>query len=103
MKGSAEVEEMGEKEFEAYTSVCAITLARAHARTGDASAISGYIGKSNALDKAITQFAIAYADQTQQDYDKLAAAVKSGEIIAEMGIWISKRISPNLEKKTAVL
>ncbi len=86
MKGSLDVEAMGDGAFETYTSICAISLARAHARTGDASAISGYIGKGSGLDKAIAQFAIAYADQTQRDYDRLAAAVKSGEIVAAMGV-----------------
>jgi len=86
MKGSLDVEAMGEGAFEMYTSICAISLARAHARTGDASAISGYSGKGSGLDKAIARFAIAYADQTQRDYDRLAAAVESGEIVAEMGV-----------------
>jgi len=86
MKGSLDVEKMSEDGFETYTSICAISLARAHARTGDASAISGYIGKGSDLDKAIAQFAIAYADQTQRDYDRLTAAVESGEIVAEMGV-----------------
>ena len=86
MKGAVDVEEMDKTGFEAYASVCAISLARAHARTGDASAISGYIGKSGRLDKAIATFAVAYADQTQEDYEMLVQAVQSGEIEAERGV-----------------
>ena len=86
MKGSMDVAEMDVDGFKTYVSICAISLARAHARTGDASAISGYGGKSRSLDKAIAHFAIAYADQTQRDYERLAAAVESGEIVVEMDV-----------------
>ncbi|HIN64410.1 MAG TPA: DUF2252 domain-containing protein, partial [Candidatus Obscuribacterales bacterium] len=57
-------------------------LARAHARSGDAAVISGYLGNSDEFDKAIGQFAIAYADQTEKDYAALSAAVASGRIKA---------------------
>lgn len=52
---------------------CAHVLARAHARTGDAMAIAGYIGKGKRFDEAMTQFSIAYADQTARDHQELAA------------------------------
>ena len=57
-------------------------LARSHARSGDAAVISGYLGNSDEFDKAIGQFAIAYADQTEKDYAALSAAVASGRIKA---------------------
>lgn len=57
-------------------------LARAHARSGDAAVISGYLGNGDEFDKAIGQFAIAYADQTEKDFAALTAAVKSGRIKA---------------------
>jgi uncharacterized protein (DUF2252 family) len=56
---------------------CAHVLARSHARTGDAMAIAGYIGKGRRFDEAMAQFAVAYADQTARDHRELVAAVTS--------------------------
>lgn len=68
-----------------YGSLCGWALALAHAKSGDAAMISGYVGKSNALDKAMARFACAYADQTESDYQALSLAAKSGRIkIAEV-------------------
>lgn len=86
MKGSAEVSAMDYNIFRSYVGVCAWCLARAHARTGDETAISGYIGKSQAFPEAIGNFAVAYADQTERDYQLLVEAVKSGRVAAETGI-----------------
>jgi uncharacterized protein (DUF2252 family) len=60
-------------------------LARAHARTGDAAAISGYCGGSHnaKLDEALFGFAEAYADQTERDHAALLDAIKSGRLEAE--------------------
>jgi uncharacterized protein (DUF2252 family) len=55
-----------------YASLCGRTLARAHARSADPAVLSGYMGKSGAFDDALASFAMAYADRTQNDYDKLA-------------------------------
>jgi hypothetical protein len=66
--------------------VCGLCLARAHARTGDAAAISGYLGSGDVFDKAIGDFAVAYADQTERDHQALEEAVDSGRIIAQTGI-----------------
>jgi hypothetical protein len=86
MKGSAEVTEMDYDSFRTYLGVCAWCLARAHARTGDETSIAGYIGKKDAFAEAIGNFAVAYADQTERDYQALVKAVKSGRIPAETGI-----------------
>ena len=59
-----------------------MTLARAHAKSGDAATISGYLGKSDAFDQAIGEFALAYADQNERDHAALVAAVKAGRIEA---------------------
>jgi hypothetical protein len=53
-------------------------------RSSDAALISGYLGNSGRFDHAVTDFARRYADQTQRDYDKLVAAVKSGRIRAKV-------------------
>jgi len=66
-----------------YGEVCGWTLARAHARSGDRIAIAAYLGSSSVFDQAITQFAAAYADQNQQDYNALAAAARSGRVTTE--------------------
>jgi uncharacterized protein (DUF2252 family) len=86
MKGSAEVAEMDYESFKSYLSVCTWCLARAHARTGDETGIAGYIGKNDAFAEAIGDFAVAYADQTERDYQALVEAVKSGRIEAQTGI-----------------
>jgi len=67
---------------EIYARVCGWTLARAHARSGDRIAIAGYLGKSDAFDKAIADFAFAYADLNERDYAALADAVASGTVVA---------------------
>ncbi|UCG26392.1 MAG: DUF2252 domain-containing protein [Chloroflexota bacterium] len=86
MKGSLDVTGLDKKGFETYLHVCAACLARAHARTGDAAAISGYIGKGKTLAQAVAEFAVAYADQTEQDHQALVEAIESGRVTAETGI-----------------
>ena len=86
MKGSLAVTGLDEAGFETYLQVCAACLARAHARTGDAAAITGYIGNGKTLAKAIADFADAYADQTEQDHQALVEAIESGRVTAETGI-----------------
>jgi len=86
MKGSLDVTGLDEAGFETYLQVCAVCLARAHARTGDAAAISGYIGKGKTVAEAIADFADAYADQTAHDHQALVEAIESGRVTAETGI-----------------
>jgi uncharacterized protein (DUF2252 family) len=66
-----------------YAKLCGHTLARAHARSGDAVALSGYMGDDSEFAKAIAEFAIAYADQTEHDWAALLDAIKVGRISAE--------------------
>ncbi|HEX3347254.1 MAG TPA: DUF2252 domain-containing protein [Acetobacteraceae bacterium] len=63
-----------------YARLCGRTLARSHARSGDAAMISGYLGNSDSFDDAIAEFALAYADQTKADHEAFVAAIKSGRI-----------------------
>ncbi len=86
MKGSVEVETMLPDAMVIYARLCAGTLARAHARCGDRIAIAAYMGKSDAFDRAVAEFSVAYADQNERDYERLAAAVKRGQIKAEPGL-----------------
>jgi hypothetical protein len=82
MKLSAPVEAASPALLKRYAQVCGLTLARAHAKSGDAATISGYLGKSDAFDQAIGAFALAYADQNERDHAALVAAVKAGRVAA---------------------
>ena len=66
--------------------MCAKCLARAHARTGDETKTHAYIGEDDSFAEAVGEFAVAYADQTEQDHQALVDAVKTGRIIAETGV-----------------
>jgi uncharacterized protein (DUF2252 family) len=85
-KGSAEIEQMIPKGLAMYGELCGWTLARAHARSGDRIAIAAYLGNGASFDRAILEFSNAYAEQNQHDYEALAAAVKSGRIVAQEGL-----------------
>jgi hypothetical protein len=82
MKMSVPMEGLSAVQLKRYAEVCGWTLARAHAKSGDAATISGYLGKSDVFDQAIGKFAFAYADQTVRDNAALAKAVRSGRLEA---------------------
>jgi uncharacterized protein (DUF2252 family) len=63
-----------------FADKCASVLARAHARTGDAMAIHGYIGKGRRFDAAMAEFAHRYADQTATDHAQLQDAIADGVV-----------------------
>jgi hypothetical protein len=67
MKFSAPIDGLSPALLRSHAGMCGWTLARAHARSGDAATISGYLGKSDAFDEAVGEFALAYADQTARD------------------------------------
>ena len=83
MKGSAKVEDMSADELALYAGLCGWALARAHARSGDRVEIAAYLGKSDRFDRAVADFAVAYADQNEQDHEALCAAVESGRLVAD--------------------
>ncbi len=85
-KGSAEVETMVPAGLTLYARMCAWTLARAHARSGDRVAIATYLGGSDSFDRAIARFSEAYADQNERDYQALVDAVASGRLQARTGL-----------------
>jgi uncharacterized protein (DUF2252 family) len=85
-KGSAVIEEMVPKGMTLYGQLCGWTLARAHARSGDRIAIASYLGTGDVFDRAILDFASAYAEQNARDYKQLTAAVDSGRITAVTGL-----------------
>lgn len=69
-----------------YATLCGQALARAHARSGDAAVLAGYLGKSNAFEEALADFSVAYANQNERDYEALLEAIRSGRIEAEMEV-----------------
>ena len=83
MKFSLDISIMKPIQLSRYAEVCGWTLARAHARSGDASMIYGYMGKSDTFDRGIGTFARLYADQAEKDYKIFLNAIDSGEIKAE--------------------
>ena len=82
MKFSMTVEAASIVQLKRYAEFCGVTLARAHAKSGDAALISGYLGKTDKFDAAIGDFALAYADQNERDHAALVAAVKTGRLEA---------------------
>ena len=74
-KGSALVELMSPNAMAAYAEICGRALAHAHARSGDAVAIASYLGSADTFDRALAEFAEAYADQNDRDYATLEIAL----------------------------
>ena len=85
-KTSVNLEIILPRGLELYAQVCAWTLARAHARSGDRIAIAAYLGRSNVFDNAIADFATAYADLNERDYKALQQAAASGRIQVQEGL-----------------
>ena len=81
-KGSAEVDEMGPNHLKRYANSCGEALALAHARSGDAAMISGYLGDDSTFDYALAAFSESYADVNEHDYGLHQKAIKSGQIPA---------------------
>ena len=84
-KISVDAEAMTADEIMIYAKMCGWTLARCHARSGDRIAVSTYLGRNASFDKALVEFAVAYADQNQRDYQALIDAAKDGRIRANKG------------------
>jgi uncharacterized protein (DUF2252 family) len=82
IKISIMVETFGQAEMDMYAGWCGRALALSHARSGNSAALSGYMGKSDAFDRAIASFSIAYADQNEKDHAALDRAVRKGKVKA---------------------
>jgi uncharacterized protein (DUF2252 family) len=67
-----------------YAEICGWILSRAHSRSGEPAAISGYLGTGDAFDQAVADFSIAYADQSERDHATLAQVVRSGKLEVSM-------------------
>jgi len=82
-KITADIAAMGPSDMAVYARLCAWTLARAHARSGDSIAIASYLGSSDVFDRAIATFAEAYADQNERDHAALLHAIAGGRVRAD--------------------
>jgi uncharacterized protein (DUF2252 family) len=85
-KGGTTVEVMRPSVMQEYAQLCGWTLAKAHARTGDAIALAAYLGTAPHFDKALAAFAETYADQNERDHAALAQAVQAGRVTARAGL-----------------
>jgi uncharacterized protein (DUF2252 family) len=85
MKGSVQPEAGRPEDLTAYGRLCGATLARAHARAGHPALLAAYLGASTTFDESLAAFAVAYADQTERDYEVFLNAIRSGRISAEPG------------------
>ena len=77
------IETMKPTNLKMYAGLCGRVLARAHARSSDPAVLTGYMGKSTALEDALADFGVAYAEQNERDHAALMSAIRSGRIEAE--------------------
>jgi uncharacterized protein (DUF2252 family) len=82
MKTTVRIDGMSASAFTRYAKLCGRALARAHAKAGDPALISGYLGRGEAFDVAVTSFAHTYADQTERDHAVMVEAVREGRLVA---------------------
>ncbi|MFI8787349.1 DUF2252 domain-containing protein [Streptomyces sp. NPDC055105] len=85
-KGSVDPAALAADQMDDYGRMTGALLARAHAHSADPRLIAGYCGKNEELDEAIAQFAVTYADRTEQDHASLVRAVREGRVGAEVGV-----------------
>ena len=85
-KFSLDIAAMIPRGLRLYGELCGLTLARAHARSGDEIAIAAYLGASDVFENAIADFSAAYADQNERDFQAFNAAIASDRLIAQRGV-----------------
>ncbi len=85
MKAAPEVETQTPRLMRGHATVCGMALARAHAKAGDAAKIAGYLGGSDKFDRAVGDYAVAYADQVERDYAAFTNAVSNGRLKGDLG------------------
>ena len=85
-KGSVDVDEMNSRRLRRYARVCGGVLALAHARSGDAAMIAGYIGEDETFDRAIAEFSHGYADLNERDHEAHVAAIDNGTVAAVLDL-----------------
>ena len=83
MKVSPDLRSSSPEILSAYGQLCGKILARAHAKSGNAAMVTGYLGASDKFDKVLTRYAVAYADQVERDYETFRSAVRTGRFPVE--------------------
>jgi predicted alpha/beta hydrolase len=86
MKGSVDVATIEPFRLEIYAQLCGATLARAHAKAGDAVAVSAYLGSGRRFADAVTEWAMGYADLNESDHARFVDAVKHGRLPHTLGV-----------------
>jgi uncharacterized protein (DUF2252 family) len=84
MKMSPDVESQMRNDMRNYATLCGMTLARAHDKVGAGAIIAGYLGKSDAFEEAVGDYAVAYADQVERDYEVFVKAIRSGKVKTDL-------------------
>ncbi len=82
MKGTAPIEKIDPTSLQAYAWMCGAVLARAHACSGDAQMLTGYLGNRPIFDDAVAAYGVAYADVAERDFEAFTAAIASGRLQA---------------------
>ena len=85
-KARANIEALDPDTMVVYAEICGRTLAHAHARSGDAVALAGYLGSGDAFERALASFAELYADQNERDHKALETAAATKRIAVESGL-----------------
>jgi hypothetical protein len=86
MKISADIEGYDDATLRRYAGLCGWALARAHARSGDAAMIAGYMGSGSILDEAFGDFAVDYADQAERDHKAFVKAIRDKRVKAAVEV-----------------
>jgi uncharacterized protein (DUF2252 family) len=84
MKVSVDIERFAASTLIDYGVVCGWALARAHAKAGDAATIAGYLGRADRFDRAVAEYAWAYAEQVERDFERFTAAIRDGRISVDV-------------------
>ncbi len=84
MKISPEIEAFSKITMGDYAKLCGMALARAHDKAGDAALIAGYLGSKDTFDEAIADYAVAYADQVERDFDTFSHAIRNGKLKSDL-------------------
>ena len=84
VKGQSDITKMRSDELGYYGELCAWALARGHARTGDPVELAGYLGRSDAFDRAMGEFATSYAETNAEDHHALMDAITNGRVVAAL-------------------
>jgi hypothetical protein len=74
-KSGVEPEELKGNRLIEYGRVCAELLAKGHARSGEPPVLAAYLGRSGKVE-VLSQFALAYADRVEEDYDTFRKALR---------------------------